>query len=123
MTGPFHLAVRHVGDGRAVLAVTGELGSATASRLREEGSALLADGPVRLLLDMSEVDFCDSSGLSAVIGLWQQALGNSGSLVLVAIPDRLARLMRITGIDTLIPVHHAEDLYRLAPRAPTADPA
>ncbi|MCE6995551.1 STAS domain-containing protein [Saccharothrix sp. S26] len=117
MTRPFQLDLRHIGNGCAVLAVTGDLDPATAPHLREQGQALLADGPVQLLLDMSRVDFCDSSGLSTVLGLWQQARAGGGSLGLVAVPDRLARLLRITATDTLITVHPAEDLDRLTTSA------
>lgn len=120
MTRPFQLDLRHADNGWAVLFVTGDLDPATAPRLHEQAQALLTGGPVRLLLDMSAVDFCDSSGLSAVLGLWQQAKAAGGSLTLIAVPDRLARLLRITGTDTLIPAHPAEDLDRLT--APAAEP-
>ncbi|KOV85296.1 STAS domain-containing protein [Nocardia sp. NRRL S-836] len=108
MTEPFRLDVRAAGAGRAVIAIAGELDPATAPRLREQGLSLLTGGSPHLLLDMSGVDFCDSSGLSVVIGLWQQAHAGGGSLTLAAVPDRLTRLLRMTGTDSLIPVQHAD---------------
>ncbi|MFE9748712.1 STAS domain-containing protein [Saccharothrix saharensis] len=121
MTRPFHVTSRHIGDGRVLLALTGELDPATAPTVRERGMALLAQGHTDLLLDMSEVGFCDSSGLSVVLGLWQQARGLGGSLALIAVPDRLARLLRITGTDTLVPSHSADALDRLG--HPATEPA
>lgn len=111
MTRPFDLDVRHTAAGHAVIAVVGELDAATAPRLHDQGLSLLAAGAVHLLLDMAGVDFCDSSGLTAVIGLWKDAEARGGSLALAAVPDRLSRLMRMTATDTLIPVRHvpAED--------------
>ncbi|MEU7482263.1 STAS domain-containing protein [Lentzea sp. NPDC042327] len=115
MTRAFRLEVRHAGAGHALIAVSGELDPLTAPRLRERGLSLLAEGTPHLLLDMSEVDFCDSSGLSVVIALWAQANASGGSLALAAVPDRLSRLLRMTATDTLIPVRHADDFGRSEP--------
>ncbi|WP_329791601.1 STAS domain-containing protein [Lentzea sp. DG1S-22] len=106
MTKAFHLDVRHTGAGHALIVISGELDPVTAPRLREQGMSLLAEGFPNLLLEMSEVDFCDSSGLSVVIALWQQAHASGGSLALAAVPARLSRLLRMTAMDTLIPVRH-----------------
>lgn len=119
MTGPLTVTARHAGDGRVVLTLAGELHPVTTPVLRERGAALLRDGHIDLLLDMSAVGFCDSSGLGAVLGLWRQARSAGGDLSLFAVPDRLSRLMRITGIDTLIRVHpHTPDL----PAPPATEP-
>jgi anti-sigma B factor antagonist len=80
MTRAFRLDLRFVGNGCAVLTVAGDPDPATAPRLREQDQALLAGGPLRLLLDLSAVDFCDSSGLGAVLGLWHQATAGKSSL-------------------------------------------
>lgn len=109
MTKAFHLDVRHTGAGHALIAISGELDPVTAPLLRERGMSLLAEDFPHLLLDMSEVDFCDSSGLSVVIALWNQAQAGGGSLALAAVPDRLSRLLRMTAMDTLIPVRHVGD--------------
>jgi len=109
MTSPFHIDVRHTDAGHAVIAISGELDPANAPRLRDQGLSLLTGSPLHLLLDMSGVEFCDSSGLSVVIVLWKQAHAGGGSLTLAAVPDRLTRLLRMTATDTLIPVHQASD--------------
>ncbi len=51
------------------------------------------------------VEFCDSAGLSTLIGLWHAARGAGGSFALAGIPDRLMRLLTLTGLDTVLPLH------------------
>lgn len=117
MIRAFHLEVRHTGAEHAVIAISGELDPATAPRLHDQGLSLLAGGSPHLLLDMSEVDFCDSSGLSVIIALWKQAHAGGGSLALAAVPARLSRLLRITATDNLIPVRHADDFGGSTPES------
>jgi anti-sigma B factor antagonist len=62
------------------------------------------DGPPHLVLDLSEVPFCDSSGLSALIMLHRWAGEAGGSLTLAAVPDRMVRLLQMSGVDQAIPV-------------------
>ncbi|MFD3513924.1 STAS domain-containing protein [Streptomyces sp. NPDC058663] len=65
----------------------------------------MADGHPHLVADLGGVTFCDSSGLGALIGIWRCAKEANGSLTLAAIPDRLGRLLHVTGMDTLLPAH------------------
>ncbi|MGW4116316.1 STAS domain-containing protein [Actinosynnema sp. NPDC004786] len=99
--------------------VVGDLDVVTAKLLFDQGCWLLADGHRDLLLDMSGLTFCDSSGLSTIINLWQRAEQAGGDLALVAITDRLAGMLRVTATDTLITVHPATELGHLAPPVAT----
>ncbi|WP_411076102.1 STAS domain-containing protein [Streptomyces sp. cmx-4-7] len=77
----------------------------TAPRLRTGGLELIEQGHHRLILNLTGVDFCDSAGLSTLIGLWHAARGAGGSFALAGIPDRLMRLLTLTGLDTVLPLH------------------
>lgn len=88
--------------GAAVLHVSGELDLASAPRLSEALTELLAD-PV--VVDLSECTFLDSAGMGVLLAS-ARALGDSGRSLRVATADpRILRVLEITAVDTLIAVY------------------
>jgi len=87
-----------------VLALAGELDMATAPDLRQAIVAVVADGATDLVLDLSEVSFCDSVGLGIIVGGLKRARSHGGDLRLRAVPDRLADTLALTGLDRAITV-------------------
>ena len=84
------LARRALGDA-AVVAVEGELDLFTAPHLREEvRDAIKKDGPT-LVLDLSELSFMDSSGLSVLIEAWRL------TRLVTQIATRVRRVARATS--------------------------
>lgn len=57
-----------------------------------------------VIVDMAAVDFMDSSGLGVLIGgvKWTRAKG--GALVLCGAPERVLRILRVTGVVKVLPV-------------------
>lgn len=91
-------------DGQAVLAVGGEIDSYTAPTLRDRLADLLDSGSSTVVVDLSSVDFLDSTGLGVLVaGLdWAKQLG--GALPLVCAQERILRLFRITGLDAVFTI-------------------
>lgn len=80
--------------------VRGELDVATAPALLDQiGRVCAVRGLRRIALELSQVDFCDSSGLNAFIRLWKRAKAVGGELVLVRPGPRVAELLARTGVD------------------------
>ncbi|MEU5582990.1 STAS domain-containing protein [Streptomyces huasconensis] len=105
MTAAFHIDVPHTDGALAVIALSGEFDIAAAPAVRTRALELIADGHPNLIADLAGVTFCDSSGLGALIGIWRCAKDADGSLTLAAIPDRLSRLLNVTGMDTILSAH------------------
>ncbi|QTE01919.1 STAS domain-containing protein [Streptomyces cyanogenus] len=105
VTDTLQLTVQHPRPGVAIAAVAGDVDTRTADTLRREASEIIERGCPRLILDLSQVGFCDSAGLSALIGLWHAAEAVHGALGLVNVPDRLMRMLVLTGVDAVLPVH------------------
>jgi anti-sigma B factor antagonist len=82
-------------EGR-VLCVTGEVDAASSEDLRKHLGEMAGGGP--FVLDMTEVDFIDSSGLRQLISAATKGTGGSTSIRIVPSPA-VARLFRITGLD------------------------
>ncbi|MEU9108868.1 STAS domain-containing protein [Streptomyces xanthophaeus] len=101
----FRLTPQHTDGDLALAHVAGELDIATAPRLRTEALALIAQGHRHLILDLGAVSFCDSSGFNALVGIFRCAKAAGGTLVLAAVPDRLERMLVLTGLSALLPAH------------------
>jgi anti-sigma B factor antagonist len=114
-----HLTVHYPRPGLAIATIVGDVDVQTAPSLRSGALEIIEQGHPRLALDLAQVGFCDSAGLSAIIVIWHAAQGAGGSLSLAAVPDRLMRMIRMTGVDSLLPVHAtAADVTDSQPTSP-----
>ncbi|MER7575872.1 STAS domain-containing protein [Streptomyces sp. NPDC057806] len=88
----------------AVAALAGELDHHTLTRLAPQTYELAA-AHHRLVLDLSGVTFCDSSGLNMLLQLHHSVSEEDGWLAVAAPPSQTLRLMTLTGADRVIRVH------------------
>jgi anti-sigma B factor antagonist len=112
----FHLeTVGPVGD-RAIVQVAGEVDVYTAPMLREQIRDLAAKGAAHLIVDLTEVEFLDSTGLGALVGGLKRVRDVGGSLALVISTPRILRVFEITGLTSVLAVQGS------VPDAISADP-
>jgi anti-sigma B factor antagonist len=98
------LSVRDVRD-RTVVTVAGEIDVYTAPQLREQLIELANAGATKLVLDLERVEMLDSTGLGVLLGASKRARERGGSLRLVCTHERILRIIRITGLIKVLPVH------------------
>ena len=91
--------------GHKVLAVTGDVDVYTAHALRNRFADLVASGVRTLIVDLSTVEFLDSTGLSVLVSGLREFRHVDGSLSLVCSHARLLRLFRITGLEQVFVIH------------------
>ena len=101
---PFDVAVTGIA-GRTVVTVRGEIDLSTANALREQLLDLVAAGSVDVVLDLNNVDFIDSTGLGAMIATRRKFQVEGGLLVVVCSVPLVLRLLRLTSLDKVLPVH------------------
>lgn len=97
------LATRHEGD-VSVVSARGEVDVFTAPDLDTELDALIAAGGARLVVDLSDVAFLDSTGLGVLVKALKHAREAGGWLHLVVTSDRIRKIFEITGLDASIPI-------------------
>jgi anti-sigma B factor antagonist len=97
-----------VGDS-SVAAVSGEIDVYTAPTLREKLTELVDSGPRRIVVDMAQVGFCDSTGLGALVAAQNYARERTVDLSLAAAQERVVKVLRITGLDQVFTVHPTVD--------------
>lgn len=62
----------------------------------------------RIVLDMGSVEFVDSSGLGAIVAAMKQ-LKPGQKLELAALTDTVAKVFRLTRMDSIFPIHESID--------------
>ena len=87
----------------AVLHVTGEVDVYTSPAIRERIRDLAVKGTVHVIVDLSRVDFLDSTGLGALVGGLKRLREHDGSLALVITAKRILRVFEITGLTKAFP--------------------
>ena len=107
MTAPVDFSVEELDEaGVCVIAVAGELDIATAPSLCARLDASRAGRRPRLLVDLSKVEFCDSTGLRALLGAASEVRTHGGRFALVCEPGGgVARLLDVVGATEVIAVH------------------
>jgi len=103
MTSPepvsVEFAVRRSEDADgAVLWLSGELDLASAPRLKEAIHDVELDGQRRLLLDLSQLSFMDSTGLAVVVAAREHADASGSRLVLRRPMPQVKRLLSLVGL-------------------------
>lgn len=98
MTGPPITIVAEDRGGWRVLHVRGELDVETAPVLREACSDAISDGHTSLIINLADVPFIDSSGLSMLISAQRVVRLAGGRLRLATATPATLRLLHITGL-------------------------
>lgn len=85
-------------EGRAIVAVGGEIDVYTAPRLRDRITELVGEGRYHIVIDLEAVEFLDSTGLGVLVGGLKKVRAHDGSFELVCSQERLLKIFRITGL-------------------------
>lgn len=101
-----------------VVAVRGEVDSSCSALLRERLATELEVGPKALIADLSEVTFCDSSGLSALLETRTEAAEDKVPFLLVTQQRGLLRPITLLHLGTVLSVHPTLQDARAAIKAP-----
>ncbi|GAA2220591.1 STAS domain-containing protein [Streptomyces amakusaensis] len=90
-----------------VVKPAGELDHHTAALLSEPLDQALAQGRSRLVVDCSELEFCDSTGLNVLLGARLKAEAAGGGVHLAGLLPVVARVLEITGAEAVFTVHRS----------------
>jgi anti-sigma B factor antagonist len=94
------IEVRHE-QGCTIVAVAGEIDVSTVTGLRERLFDIAASGHP-LVVDLDQVRFIDSVGLSVLVGTANRAAAQGSSLQVVCAPPKIHALLSVTGLDRRI---------------------
>jgi anti-anti-sigma factor len=86
-----------------VLALVGELELATVAQFREVLRDLSLNRSQQLIIDMTGLEFCDSSGMTALLTARARASAAHASIALAGVPSHLVRALTVVGLDQIFP--------------------
>ncbi|MBB5926524.1 STAS domain-containing protein [Streptomyces echinatus] len=100
------VSVEHHGPERCEVTVAGELDVLTAMELRHVLQEAITTARVTVV-DLSRLQFCDCTGLSALLAAHRVAKERGTALRLRAVPYPLARLLRLTRTGSVFAIDAA----------------
>jgi anti-sigma B factor antagonist len=104
------LAVSNERHGNAtVVRLQGDFDLHAAAQVRTKLEGLVEETGHEVFIDLTEVDFLDSSGLGTLVGLQKRANRSHARLALCGLPKQLERIIDVT---------HLRDAFTILPHVP-----
>lgn len=103
----------HDDQGMRIISVQdSRIDAAVAIEFKEAMRGQIADAPPHILLDLTAVDFLDSSGLGAIVATMKM-LGGERKLTLAGLTPTVAKVFKLTRMDTIFDLYETVDMARL----------
>ncbi len=84
--------------GHALVLLTGELDVSTAGGLYQEFAQLSREGVVHVALDLTALEFIDSTGISAIIAEHKRTASAGGELIILTPHRNVRRVFEVAGL-------------------------
>jgi anti-sigma B factor antagonist len=105
----FDLTTQALGDGTFVVALSGEIDLYTAPELKAELLRLVAEEPRRIVVDMTDATFVDSTTLGVLLGAVKRLRLQGGELEIVCSDLNIRRILSITLLDRAFTIYESLD--------------
>ncbi len=109
MAPEFVLTEENLDNERHVVAVRGEIDLFTAPDLKTMLLAAIDAGKSRIVVDLSQTTFLDSTALGVLIGAVKRLRARDGALTLVNTDANIAKTFEITGLDQIFTIAASRD--------------
>lgn len=103
------LVSHHSGDVNVITVNEPRIDASAAIRFKDAMRGLTASGPSRVILDLAQVRFIDSSGLGAIVASMKQ-LPTGHRLELAALTPDVDKVFRLTRMDTIFAIHASTEM-------------
>ncbi|HWD54305.1 MAG TPA: STAS domain-containing protein [Acidimicrobiales bacterium] len=105
---PFTTEISGSAD-HALVILTGELDVSTAGQLYEELATLNREGAIHVALDLTALEFIDSTGISVVIAEHKRTMSAGGGLIILTPHRHVRRVFEVTGLMDVLHIEPPED--------------
>ncbi|MQY04894.1 STAS domain-containing protein [Actinomadura macrotermitis] len=110
----FSAGHRRYGE-HTIVALTGDIDVHSSQRLRELLIELVGAGSRRLVVDLDQVTFLDSTGLGVFVGIFHRLRAGNGTLAIAGGAPRVREVFHVTQLTRIFPLHETvEDAVRPA---------
>ncbi len=119
----FAVTIRHAGP-ISLLDVSGRLTSFETGALRESISRLLKQGRKNIVLNLSELQYLDSSGIGELARIYVSVVKVSGQMKVVGLSPKVEEILKITQLYQVFPEFPSEEAaLKSFPESSRKDPA
>lgn len=101
----FHISEELLSDELALLKVKGRLDAVAAPELKSKLKELVADNHAKVIIDLTDVSFIDSSGLAALVSGFRAAREAGGSIKLAGLNGQTMMIFKLTRLDRVFEIH------------------
>lgn len=105
----FKMDTRTIDNKLPVIELEGEVDVYTAPQLKQQMINLLESGAKQMIIDLSKVEYLDSTALGVLIGGLKRMRETDGNMVLVCPSARIRRVFEITGLDKIFDIYNTAD--------------
>jgi anti-sigma B factor antagonist len=109
MSPEFAITEHPIDGERHVLAVRGEIDLFTAPELKQVLAESIEGGRIRIIVDLTDTTFLDSTALGVLIGAVKRLRSRDGALAIVNVDDNIAKTFEITGLDQIFTIVPTRD--------------
>ena len=109
MPPEFALSQDAVDGTTQVVAVRGEIDLFTAPELKTALGEAIEQGRTRMVVDLGETTFLDSTALGVLIGAVKRLRSRDGVLTIVNTDPNIAKTFEITGLDQIFTIRPTRD--------------
>jgi anti-sigma B factor antagonist len=102
-------SVLHPHRDAAVIVLEGPLDLGTADELDRLARSEIEAGHHRVVVELANVPFCDSTGVSSLLRAHRAATARGGWLRIVGISDQVRRVLQSTNVDRILPLFWTTD--------------
>lgn len=89
-------------DGRALVSARGSIDLHSSEEFGDRLSELVEAGEQTIVVDLTAVDFCDSSGLNALVRAYKRARQAGATFTVTGAYGRVDTVLRTTGLDRFL---------------------
>ena len=99
---------RKQGDVLIVDVLSNRMDAQSADEFREKMSGLISSGNHSIILDISKVDFVDSSGLGAMVSV-HKVMGEDGEIAICGPTEAAMRMFKLTRMNRVFRIFDKEE--------------
>ena len=93
------------------IAIRGEIDHHSAKAIREQmDTEIFCHRKPKVILDLSGIDFMDSSGLGLILGRYTKIKDLGALLILKDPTQEIMKILKLAGVDRLIPVKKNDEV-------------
>ena len=105
----FQISDQEVDADTHLIELGGEIDLYTAPEFKERMAEIIDEGKTRVVVDLSQATFIDSTTLGVLVGGVKRLRPTGGSLALVCTDENITKIFEITGLDRVFPIHASRD--------------